>query len=59
MAVRQKNRYMGLEDLEVQAFGVRIGLRAYNAFLARTGIYINSFVGVISMLLMVVPMFQL
>ena len=50
---------MELEDLEIQAFGVRIGLRAYNAFLARTGIYINGFVGVISMLLMVVPMFQL
>ena len=50
---------MELEDLEIHALGVRIGLRAYNTFLARTGIYLNSFVGFISILLMLVPMYQM
>ena len=50
---------MEVKKIEIQALGVKIGLIPYITFLARTGIYINSFVGVISMLLMLVPMFQM
>ena len=50
---------MELKNLSFQALGVKIGLKPYITFLARTGIYLYSCVGFISFLMMVIPIFQM
>ena len=52
-------QHMELKNLSFQALGVKIGLKPYITFLARTGIYLYSCVGFISFLMMVIPIFQM